>query len=56
MKCPNCGGAELQPDTRDMAFTYKSQTLILPAIAGAYCPVCGEGIFDAHTSRVVANK
>jgi HTH-type transcriptional regulator / antitoxin MqsA len=56
MKCPNCGGAELRPDTRDMAFTYKSQTLTLPAIAGAYCPVCGEGIFDAQTSRVVSAK
>ena len=55
MKCPNCGAAELVADTRDMPYTYKGETTTIRAVAGEWCPACGEGILDmaesARTSR-----
>jgi YgiT-type zinc finger domain-containing protein len=30
MKCPGCGAANLVHDTRDLPYTYKGETTILP--------------------------
>lgn len=46
MKCPSCGAAELIHDTRDMPYTYKCETTIIPAVTGDFCPACGEVVFD----------
>ena len=46
MKCPVCGGAELQHATRDMPYTYKSTTTLIPAVTGDFCPSCGEVVLD----------
>ena len=54
MKCPNCGMADLVHDTRDMPYTYKGETTAFAQIAGDYCPACGEGLFDAATSRAIS--
>ena len=51
MKCPNCGMADLAPDTRDLTYIYKGEATALLQVAGDYCPACGEGVFDAATSR-----
>lgn len=51
MKCPMCGGAELVHDTRDMPYTYKGESTIIPAVTGDYCPVCDEAILDINESR-----
>jgi HTH-type transcriptional regulator / antitoxin MqsA len=56
MKCPNCGSAQLLQDKRDMTFTYKGETTILPGLAGDYCPSCGDGIFDAECSQIISAK
>jgi HTH-type transcriptional regulator/antitoxin MqsA len=53
MKCPNCGLAEPARDTRDVPFTYKGEATAITAVTGDFCPVCGEGVFDAETSRRV---
>lgn len=53
MKCPSCGAAELVPDRRDMPHIYKGETTILPAVAGEFCPACGEAILDAAESARV---
>jgi len=54
MKCPNCGAAELVGDIRDMAYRYKGESTIFPQVPGDYCPACGEGVFDAETSRAIS--
>jgi HTH-type transcriptional regulator / antitoxin MqsA len=54
MQCPNCGAAELVRDTRDLPYTYKGETTVIAQVAGEWCPACGEGLFDADTSRRVS--
>ena len=46
MKCPVCAAAELVPDTRDVPYTYKGETTLLPQITGDFCPACTEYILD----------
>lgn len=54
MKCPNCGAAKLGHDTRDLPYTYKGESTVLPKVTGDFCPACGEGVFDAAQSRRVS--
>ena len=51
MKCPSCGTAKLVHDTRDMPYTYKGESTILPQVTGDFCPVCDESILGASESR-----
>lgn len=54
MKCPVCGAAELIHDTRDLTYTYKGETTVIPAVTADFCPACGESITDmAETERVM---
>ncbi|MBU0501054.1 MAG: type II toxin-antitoxin system MqsA family antitoxin [Gammaproteobacteria bacterium] len=46
MKCPCCGAAELIHDTRDVPFTYKGETTIIPSVTGDFCPACAEVILE----------
>ena len=46
MKCPACGAAELVHDTRDMPYTYKGESTIIPDVTGDFCPACGEVVMD----------
>lgn len=50
MKCPLCAAAELVHDTRDLPYTYKGETTLIPAVTGDFCPACGEVILDATES------
>lgn len=50
MKCPNCGAADVLPDTRDMLYIYKGEETSIPAVNGDYCPECGEAILNAGES------
>lgn len=50
MKCPACGAAKLVHDSRDLPYTYKGETTTIPAVAGDYCPACGEAVLDAAES------
>jgi HTH-type transcriptional regulator / antitoxin MqsA len=55
MNCPSCGAAELVRDIRDIPYTYKGETTMVSAVAGDFCPVCGESVLDAvESSRVSA--
>jgi len=54
MKCPSCGAAELVHDTRDLPYTYKSETTLIPQVTGEFCPACGEAVLDASQSRRVS--
>ena len=51
MKCPSCGTAKLVHDTRDVPYTYKGESTILPQVTGDFCPACDESILDASESR-----
>jgi len=46
MKCPVCGAAELVRDTRDVGYTYKGDTAVIPQVTGDYCPACAEMVLD----------
>ena len=50
MKCPSCAAAKLVHDTRDMPYTYKGESTIIPAVSGDFCPACGETILDVAES------
>jgi HTH-type transcriptional regulator/antitoxin MqsA len=50
MKCPLCGEARLVQDTRDLPYTYKGESTVIPCVTGDYCPVCGEVILSAAES------
>ena len=55
MKCPNCGRAKLIHDTRDMPYTYKGESTVIPAVTGDFCPACDEAVLDlAQSTRVRA--
>jgi HTH-type transcriptional regulator/antitoxin MqsA len=51
MECPSCGAAKLVHDTRDVPYTYKGESTILPRVTGDFCPACDESILDALESR-----
>ena len=51
MKCPICGAAELVHDTRDMPYTYKGETTIIPAVIGDFCPACDEAVLGVAESK-----
>lgn len=56
MKCPACGTAELIRDTRELPYTYKGETTVIPAVTGDYCPACAEAILDAAESERVMRE
>ena len=54
MKCPVCGAAELVHDIRDLPYTYKGETTVIPAVTADFCPACDESITDMlETERVM---
>lgn len=54
MKCPVCGAAQLIHDTRDIAYTYKGESTVIPAVTADFCTACDESITDAsETKRVM---
>ncbi len=48
MKCPVCGAAELIPDTRDVPYTYKGESTIIPDVTGEFCSACSEIVLDSE--------
>ena len=54
MKCPSCGAAELELDTRDMPYTYRKASTVIYSVAGDNCPACGETVLDASESDRVS--
>jgi HTH-type transcriptional regulator/antitoxin MqsA len=55
MKCPNCAAAKLVHDTRDMPYTYKGESTMIPAVSGDFCSACGEVVLDlAESTRTSA--
>ncbi len=53
MKCPACGAAQLVHDTRDLPYTYKGETTVIPGVTGDFCPACNESVLDLNESERV---
>ncbi len=51
MKCPSCAAGELVHDTRDVPYTYKGETTVIPSVTGDFCPACDEVMTDAEESK-----
>jgi HTH-type transcriptional regulator / antitoxin MqsA len=54
MKCPCCGMAELVKDIRDLPYTYKGESTVIPGVEGDFCSACGECVLDAKESARVS--
>jgi len=55
MRCPICEEAELVQDARDMPYTYKGESTVIPGVTGDFCPACGEAVLDvAESARASA--
>jgi HTH-type transcriptional regulator / antitoxin MqsA len=54
MRCPVCSGAELVQDTRDIPYTYKGESTVIPSVTGDFCPACGEAVLEKGESRRVS--
>ena len=55
MKCPSCAMAKLVHDTRDIPYTYKGESTIIPAVTGDFCPACDESILNSNESQRTMN-
>ena len=55
MKCPSCGIGKLVRDTRDLPYTYKGESTVLPQVTGEFCTGCDETVLDAGESRRTMN-
>ena len=56
MKCSVCGAAELIYDTRDLPYTYKGETTVIPSVTGDFCSACAESFLDAAESDRVMHE
>ena len=55
MKCPSCGALKWVRDTRDLPYTYKGESTVLPQVTGEFCTGCDESVLDATESRRTMN-
>ena len=46
MKCPSCGAAQLQRETRDVPYTYKGENTTISAVTGDFCSACDEVVLN----------
>lgn len=51
MECPACGHSEMVSKKLDETLSYGGQSLTLHGMRGDFCPVCGEGVWDAESYR-----
>ncbi|HEV7777390.1 MAG TPA: type II TA system antitoxin MqsA family protein [Luteibacter sp.] len=50
MKCPSCAAAGLVRSVRDLPYTYKHSSTVIPSVSGDFCPACGESILAVDES------
>jgi HTH-type transcriptional regulator / antitoxin MqsA len=50
MQCPSCENGTLVHDIRDMNYSYKGESTVIPSVTGRYCTACDEMIMDAAES------
>ena len=52
MKCPVCAMTELVKDIRDLPYTYKNESTLVPDVEGDFCPACGDAVLSVKESAV----
>lgn len=55
MNCPSCGAKKLVRDNRNVPYTYKCESAVLPEVTGDFCAACDESVLDAAESRRTMN-
>ena len=50
MKCPICAKTKLVHGTRDLPYTYKGESTVIPGVTGDFCSACGEVVLDVAES------
>jgi HTH-type transcriptional regulator / antitoxin MqsA len=53
MQCPTCGAAKLTRDTRDVPYSYKGESMVIPSVMGDFCVACGEMVLGVSESTRV---
>jgi HTH-type transcriptional regulator/antitoxin MqsA len=53
MKCAACGASGLVHETRDVTYTYKGRTTLIPGVVADWCGHCGERSTDVAESKQV---
>ncbi|MEI7307023.1 type II TA system antitoxin MqsA family protein [Pectobacterium atrosepticum] len=56
MKCPECGGAELVHDTKDVPYSWRGKKTMLRSVTGLYCPACGEAVLNKEEEEAYREK
>ena len=56
MKCVSCGEAEMVRDNREVAYTYKGQTIQIPNVAGEFCPSCNESLHTPEEAEYLNSE
>jgi HTH-type transcriptional regulator / antitoxin MqsA len=51
MKCPNCGHPEMVEKICDETISYGGESVTLRDMRGEFCPMCGEGVWDAASYK-----
>jgi HTH-type transcriptional regulator / antitoxin MqsA len=54
MQCPSCAMADLVGDIRDLPYTYKGESTIIPGVEGDFCSACGESVLGSNESARVS--
>ncbi len=54
MLCPACAADDLVTQCRDLSYTYKGKSTLIPAVAGECCPACGETVLNETESARVS--
>ena len=54
MQCITCGAFQMARECRDIPYSYKGESTVIPAVNGQYCTVCGEAVMDAEESQRVS--
>ena len=44
--CVSCGNDHMQHESRNLTFAYKTQSVVVEAVQGWYCPECGEAYLE----------
>ena len=52
--CPNCGAAALVKKTRNLPYTYKGESTVIPKVRGDVCTACDEGVLDLDEAARVS--
>lgn len=56
MKCVSCGEASMVRDIRDLAYTYKGQTITIANVGGEFCPACNESLHTAEEAEYLNSE